>query len=184
MDSNHSYSLVIADTKKDFDGVVDVTDPFYDRDVWCRINDVKLAPGPYVCIAERIQYNESYYTGKKKKRLVTYRENRICKAAVINASLCPELVELGIGEFERDFPSPDSFGLPVQTLGEAGVDTGRLGFFHNKPDDLNDDGLGDVYVIDCGFAVSSGFGDGTYKVLGLADPEDPGQWEALFVNFF
>ena len=30
-------------------GLVDITDPCYDKDVWCRINDFKVKPGQYVC---------------------------------------------------------------------------------------------------------------------------------------
>lgn len=30
--------------------VVDVTDPCYDRDVWCRMNDVEVCPGEYECV--------------------------------------------------------------------------------------------------------------------------------------
>ena len=32
-----------------FHGSVDVTDPCYDRDVWCRMNDVKIKQGEYDC---------------------------------------------------------------------------------------------------------------------------------------
>ena len=30
-------------------GLVDVTDPCYTRDVWCRMNDVRVRPGKYNC---------------------------------------------------------------------------------------------------------------------------------------
>ena len=33
------------------EGTVCLTDPCYDDDVWCRINDVKVVPGEYECIA-------------------------------------------------------------------------------------------------------------------------------------
>ena len=35
----------------DFHGSVDITDPCYDRDVWCRMTDVKIRKGVYTCIA-------------------------------------------------------------------------------------------------------------------------------------
>ena len=35
----------------DFHGSVDITDPCYNRDVWCRMNDVKIHDGSYTCIA-------------------------------------------------------------------------------------------------------------------------------------
>ena len=31
------------------DGKVDITDPCYHRDVWCRINDLDVMPGQYQC---------------------------------------------------------------------------------------------------------------------------------------
>lgn len=35
----------------DFHGIVDITDPCYNRDVWCRMTDVKIRNGVYTCIA-------------------------------------------------------------------------------------------------------------------------------------
>lgn len=35
----------------DFHGSVDITDPCYNRDVWCRMTDVKIRKGVYTCIA-------------------------------------------------------------------------------------------------------------------------------------
>lgn len=29
---------------------VDITDPCYNRDVWCRLNDVSVTPGNYACV--------------------------------------------------------------------------------------------------------------------------------------
>ena len=34
----------------DFHGSVDITDPCYDRDTWCRMNDVKIKEGDYTCV--------------------------------------------------------------------------------------------------------------------------------------
>lgn len=35
----------------DFHGSVDITDPCYNRDVWCRMTDVNIRNGVYTCIA-------------------------------------------------------------------------------------------------------------------------------------
>lgn len=35
----------------DFHGSVDITDPCYNRNVWCRMTDVKIRKGVYTCIA-------------------------------------------------------------------------------------------------------------------------------------
>lgn len=53
---------------KDFEGSVDITDPCYDRDVWCRMDDVKIKNGSYVCViwkyAKRIAIIGIYHNGK------------------------------------------------------------------------------------------------------------------------
>ena len=36
----------------DFHGSVDITDPCYDKDVWCRMNNVKISEGEcLLCLA-------------------------------------------------------------------------------------------------------------------------------------
>ena len=47
----------------DFHGSVDITDPCYNRDVWCRMNDVKIHDGSYTCIAW-YQTDKGEYDGK------------------------------------------------------------------------------------------------------------------------
>lgn len=37
--------------QKEFPSHVDITDPCYKRDVWCRMNDVPIREGLYTCIA-------------------------------------------------------------------------------------------------------------------------------------
>lgn len=34
----------------DFHGSVDITDPCYEKDIWCRMNDVKIKAGTYACM--------------------------------------------------------------------------------------------------------------------------------------
>ena len=38
--------------KMNFGKFVDITDPCYTRDTWCRINGQEIEPGEYICIAE------------------------------------------------------------------------------------------------------------------------------------
>lgn len=53
---------------KDFQGAVDVTDPCYSRNVWCRMNNISIKKGLYTCIAwyhtEKFSVNEQSYTEK------------------------------------------------------------------------------------------------------------------------
>lgn len=34
----------------DFHGSVDITDPCYNKGVWCRMNDIKIKEGIYTCM--------------------------------------------------------------------------------------------------------------------------------------
>lgn len=34
----------------DFHGSVDITDPCYEKEVWCRMNGVKIKAGTYACM--------------------------------------------------------------------------------------------------------------------------------------
>lgn len=36
--------------KLSFGPTVDITDPCYDRDVWCRMNKVSIKQGSYTCV--------------------------------------------------------------------------------------------------------------------------------------
>lgn len=43
----------------DFHGSVDITDPCYNRDVWCRITDVKIRKGVYTCIRAQAAFQRA-----------------------------------------------------------------------------------------------------------------------------
>ena len=47
----------------DFHGSVDITDPCYNKDVWCRMNDVKIKEGIYTCMVW-YQKDKGEYNGK------------------------------------------------------------------------------------------------------------------------
>lgn len=147
-------------------GLVDITDPCYDRDVWCRMNEVKVVPGKYVCWSELEDFAETY--GGK-----VYHDFRISSCGICLNKFRPD----DVCAFEK--------------IGSIGVDAGLAGFFVDKPD-FNDDewdtlckklsyfdskyktpsskfyrtyifkkSAGDICD---GFFTSSGFGDGVYDV--------------------
>lgn len=132
---------------KDFHGSVDVTDPCYSRDVWCRMNDVKIKEGDYTCIVW-YQNEKAEYGGK----LHSYQV-------------------VGIIGIYLDGVIPPQKSM--KEIGSIGVDAGLAGFFHNKPD--YDDAAwaafcdrvshGDAWLIEDGFYSSSGYGDGGYGVF-------------------
>ena len=55
----------------DFHGSVDITDPCYNRDVWCRMTDVKIRNGVYLSEAE---------TAKRLNCSLQYVRNQRCIA--------------------------------------------------------------------------------------------------------
>lgn len=131
---------------KDFQGAVDVTDPCYSRNVWCRMNNISIKKGLYTCIAwyhtEKFSVNEQSYTEKHVGILGIYLN--------------------GISPPQKS----------MEEIGSIGVDAGLAGFFHNKPDYSDDEwsrfcdsiAKGSVWLTEEGFYSFSGYGDGCYGV--------------------
>ena len=126
------------------DGAVDITDPCYDRDGWCRMTGVKVKPGEYTC---------AVWHEKVKGAQSTYNVVGI------------------IGVYLNGFIPPQK---SMEVIGEIGVDAGLAGFFVDKPDfsddewdkfcntlDFEED---DAWLNDLGFYSVSGYGDGGYNV--------------------
>ena len=142
---------------------VDITDPGYDRDVWCRIDDVSVLPGKYNCKAVIAEWDDEYNGA-------SYHEKRVKSCQIFH-----EDFDKGLYEWER--------------IGHIGVDAGLAGFFpspkpdydankwreicdwtfsnepHNPMNIENDE----CYIYEGGFFTSSGFGDGSYDVYSAED---------------
>lgn len=93
---------------KNFYGSVDVTDPCYNKDVWCRMNNVKIKEGEYTCIVW-------HHTEKGKCNRHPYEDKRIGIIGIYHNGNIPKQNQM-------------------IKLGEIGVDAGLAGFFHDKPD--------------------------------------------------
>lgn len=132
----------------DFHGSVDITDPCYNKDVWCRMNDVKIKEGKYSCMVW-------CHTDKGKFDDGTpYSYELVGIIGIYLNGIIPRQKQM-------------------KEIGSIGVDAGLAGFFHNKPD-YDDDAWsvfcdsvrhGDAWLIDGGFYSSSGHGDGGYGVF-------------------
>ena len=131
----------------DFHGSVDITDPCYDKDVWCRMNNVKISEGEYACYVWR-------HTDKGK-----YEDGSPYSYILVGA----------IGIYRNgDIPRQKD----MEEIGSIGVDAGLAGFFHNKPDYSDEEWgrfcdrvrNGDAWLTEDGFYSSSGYGDGCYGV--------------------
>ena len=130
---------------KYFEGTVDITDPCYNKDVWCRMT-AEVKPGEYDCCIYR-------HTDKGVYNRREYNDVRVKKIGIYLDGIMPN-VKL------------------MKRIGEIGVDAGLAGFFMNKPD-YNDEEWGDfcdsiekgdAWIKDEGFFSFSGYGDGCYPV--------------------
>lgn len=125
------------------DGLVDISDPAYNREIWCRLNDMKIIPGTYEC---RTYVKDTGEWGK-----------RVCAMEITKADI--DISDCNAAIFQ-------------QHVGEIGVDGGQAGFWNHKPDFIRDDYLdtcvdmesrfGRIYKN--GFIAESGYGDGGYPV--------------------
>lgn len=146
-----------------FGGTIDITDPCYNKGMWCRMDNVHIRPGEYDCIIWE-QQNEYELNGKKN----TYNTIGI------------------IGIYLNGIvPSQDS----IKRIGFVGVDAGLAGFFQNKPDFTkeqwadfcNQTRKGEAWITDLGFFSFSGGGDGEYDVFAYKVNEDIVALEIRFV---
>ena len=130
---------------KHFGGIVDITDPCYDKDVWCRMT-AEVKDGEYYC---NIWSNteKEIYDGEE------FKDTRVGVIGIYLDGIIPPQRQM-------------------ECIGEIGVDAGLAGFFMNKPD-YNDDEWnafcnsickGNAWIKDEGFFSSSGYGDGVYPV--------------------
>ncbi len=142
---------------KDFHGSVDVTDPCYNKDVWCRLDHLEVADGTFLCIAYTSKHwYPSPEANAEKKRIYYTNVDRI---GIYHIGLVGDR----IADAHRN----------TDYIGSIGVDSGLAGFFHDKPDDFNirkrsdvAKAYGNVFFCDSGFFSTSGYGDGYYDVYG------------------
>lgn len=133
---------------------VDITDPCYNKDVWCRIES-PIIYGTYDCYAE---FEDFLDWG-----------NRCVRCYIVNSH--PFFKRRALCRLKNNYTY----------IGNIGVDAGLAGFFDNKPD-FDDDAWVDVcnfmnetekngskvfikhFETGDGFWTHSGFGDGSYLV--------------------
>ena len=134
-----------------FGGKVDITDPCYDRDVWCRINDVEIVPGEYECYADIWDNSQTSGWGDRVARIG---------------------IRL-VGSNETEFEQIGTIGVDA---GMAGIFEGKPDYGDDAWSDFCDS-LGFsrnemVWTKDIGFFSNSGFGDGEYPVFAAYDKSD------------
>lgn len=147
---------------KEFAGIIDITDPCYNKDVWCRMNATVKA-GSYECSVWK-QTEKYEYEGKEHKYQIV---------GIIGIYLD------GIIPVQNQ----------MEEIGYIGVDAGLAGFFMNKPDYTHEQWIelcnstygGDAWIRPEGFFSVSGLGDGGYPVYAYKDKD--GNITALEIRF-
>lgn len=137
----------------EFTGNVDATDPCYDKYVWCRINDIPLAP--------------DNYDGWVKMSNEGSWGDRVAELIITPAQIIREPEDMWKNYTE------------VEYGGEVGVDAGLAGIFQNKPNFMDSEWSefcdmvmkGNCWITDWGFCCSSGYGDGGYPLFAFEDED-------------
>lgn len=159
------------------DGLVDITDPCYNKDTWCALFGYHVKPGKYRCYVNignfpsKVKYDkddvEVKIYGKAPNYTYTLQDRRIIDLIIEHESIQSQSLSR---------TSLDGWELVSDQIG---VDAGMCGFYNHKPNfDAEEDWenfwqnlknyprLKDrtCDIKPYGITVSSGFGDGTYEV--------------------
>ena len=132
------------------DGKVDITDPCYDRDVWCRTT-VECQPGYYKGYAYISDEGE---WGKRVAELSIFKDDiNDIKEEIANMHCIDTIgVDAGLAGFFRD--KPDYGDGWMDFLAESGVFKTKDEYNYGRK----------TYAIPYGIFSESGYGDGTYAV--------------------
>lgn len=138
--------------------MTEATDPCYDKDVLCRINNIPTVPGKYLCYIE--VKNEGIWG------------NRVAVLRIVHEDLA------------EDATDPCLCGHHIDNIA---VDAGLAGFYNNKPDYTDEqweefvDCDDQYYIRPEGICSLSGYGDGVYAVYGHMN--DNQKYDALEIVF-
>ena len=120
-----------------FDGKIDITDPCYSRDVWCRMNGIEVKAG---------EYEAAIWTGDNAVGILGIYFNGIVPDQNKMEYLGEIGVDAGVAGFVR-----------------AGTELNREEW--NKFCDMTSKSKKDAWILDWGIVSSSGYGDGSYDVF-------------------
>ena len=141
-----------------YNGKVDVTDPCYDREVWCRMNKIDVEPGMYV--ASFTTADDCGYDIVSKNQI---RHNDFVYEDEIIIEYIGDIgVDAGLCGFFADKPDYDD---------ERWNSLCDEVFFHNNF----------TYNYEDGVVTATGYGDGCYPVF--AEKTSDGKTIGLYVEF-
>ena len=121
---------------KEFPDKIDITDPCYDRNVWCRINNFRISAGEYECY---IETKKTKYGGERVSKIGIVKEP--AERFEIIGSIG---VDAGLAGFFIDKPdySESEWAELCYKIGDREF----------------------AWMFDEGFFSCSGYGDGEYDV--------------------
>lgn len=148
----------------DFGDTVDITDPCYSKDVWCRLNNVRIVPGTYEARANTKDEGEC---GVRVARLGIYKSPKIYRTD------------------RRTWTAIGDIGVDA---GLAGIFAHKADFTDDEwVDFCNTIKEGFAWAFDDpavkGFCSTSGFGDGCYDVIGHPSAENPDIFDGIEIRF-
>lgn len=123
---------------------LDITDPCYDKDTWCRINDIQVKPGKYSC---------KYWESIDDKRPMIAVLMQLHRSFDINSKKWQNIGSIGV----------DS--------GLAGFFWNKSDFNNDEWQDFCNKLKNKTVWLDpnMGFWTSSGYGDGVYDVYAIKE---------------
>ena len=121
---------------KEFLDKIDITDPCYNKDVWCRINNFPISAGTYECYVRMADNEETGGWGERVARIGIRKDkaDRYVRKGSIG-------VDAGLAGFFNNKPDY--------------TDEQRSEFVYRD---------GNAWIIEDGFYSTSGYGDGAYDV--------------------
>ena len=122
---------------KEFPAQIDITDPCYNKNVWCRINNFPISAGKYECYTIMANNNETKGWGNRVARIGIRKENATTYKRIGSIG-----VDAGLAGFFDNKPDYN--------------DEEWMTFCNRSGND--------AWIIDEGFYSSSGYGDGCYEV--------------------
>lgn len=138
---------------KSFGPKMDITDPWYDKNVYWRMNDVEIAAGEYSCII---------WTHTDSEATETY-----------------EVIDADIGKIGIYLDGIIPPAEEMSVLGMIGTNSGLAGFFTDKPDYTPEEWRvfcnsikeGIVWIKPEGFFSFTGYGSGSFVVCASKNAE-------------
>jgi hypothetical protein len=144
---------------------VDITDPCYDKSVWCRINDVPIEPGTYACF----EHVTSDGRTSACEILIGVRSNEDFEIFQEEGEFVGAIgVDAGLAGFFADKRNK-FFDIVGYDELEKYYHVGENGYILPM-------GESNTAVDDNAFFTSSGYGDGEYEVYGVANSDGNYYW--------